>query len=72
MFTPYRRQKPEEEPAETAPEPSTGEETDAETATMTEEISSDGQLLSGEMNRSWYNMVCYGIPNLMVTQLSKP
>ena len=24
------------------------------------------------INRSWYNMVCYGAPNLMVTQLSKP
>ena len=24
------------------------------------------------ISRSWYNMVCYGAPNLMVTQLSKP
>ncbi|CAH1785035.1 unnamed protein product [Owenia fusiformis] len=24
-----------------------------------------------EPNRSWYNMVCYGMPNIVVTQLSK-
>ncbi len=24
-----------------------------------------------QMTRQWYNMVCYGLPNLMVTQTSK-
>ena len=33
---------------------------------------SKGEEESPNINRSWYNMVCYGAPNLMVTQLSKP
>ena len=39
---------------------------------LEEESQPSGQLMSSEMNRSWFNMVCYGVPNLMVTQLSKP
>ncbi len=25
-----------------------------------------------EPNKSWFNMVCYGAPNLLVAQLTKP
>ena len=45
---------------------------DAEPEDAVQSTVPPGQLMSMEMNRSWYNMVCYGVPNLMVTQLSKP
>lgn len=76
MFTPFRRKSPEEE--ENAEETGSQvkdqpegepEEKENETAEGEGQVQPEEKL---EMKRGWFNMVCYGLPNLIVTQLSKP
>lgn len=72
LFTPYRR-KVEVEEGE-GEEAGTGKESDAERAGsdagsgLNHELGEEG---GGQMlpDPSWYNMVCYGLPNLVITQV---
>ena len=73
LHIPYRRPKPEEE--------ETGEEVENQSKTETEKEKGDESTeLANQSKESekpvpsymWYNMVTYGAPNMLVTQVSKP
>ena len=82
LFTPYRR-KVEEDPAESTgadTERSKGKESVSEgkgsTASPAVEAEGQEEVVQDTdtepiMKREWFNMVCYGLPNLMVTQIGK-
>ncbi|XP_069140158.1 cilia- and flagella-associated protein 46-like isoform X2 [Argopecten irradians] len=65
VFTPYRRRKPEEDkPTEETEESHRTEERDF----SDRDFGAKEEMPEPEM--SWYNTVCYGLPNIVVTQLS--
>ncbi|OWF46298.1 Tetratricopeptide repeat protein 40 [Mizuhopecten yessoensis] len=67
VFTPYRRRKPEEDkPADEAEEKESHRED--ERGFSDRDFGAKEEMPEPEM--SWYNTVCYGLPNIVVTQLS--
>ncbi|XP_060072788.1 cilia- and flagella-associated protein 46-like [Ylistrum balloti] len=67
LFTPYRRRKPEEDkPTEEAEEKESHREDERDFSDR--DFGAKEELPEPEM--SWYNTVCYGLPNIVVTQLS--
>ena len=72
LFTPFRRKRDEAEGAGEAKGQSNDPKVAGTEASQDAEGLGDrGQAEIATVNQSWYNMVCYGLPNLMVTQLSK-
>ena len=85
MFTPYRRPQDEEEKSDQVDEKNTTSSKDSAAAALTDakeqkEEVEVGQPASKEpesaeeqtLNRNWFNMACYGLPNLIITQIGKP
>lgn len=67
VFTPYRRRKPEEaNPIEDMEEQASQREGDRDMSDR--DFGTKEDMPDPEM--SWYNTVCYGLPNIVVTQLS--
>ncbi|XP_056005172.1 cilia- and flagella-associated protein 46-like isoform X7 [Ostrea edulis] len=69
LFTPNQREQPKTEVEEKPPSPNDpanemGENPEQNMA----EKESEG-LKEPQLDRSWYNMVCYGLPNLIVAQI---
>ena len=80
LFTPHQRYMEEKEAEDTQDEAASqgkgqsesGSGQDKEEGHMTDEPDQLDEMEERfKMKRGWYNMVCYGLPNLMVTQLSK-
>lgn len=75
LFAPYRRKLPA--PDEPEPEPAEGsgeEKKDDDTKSTGEDQSTVSEQTSAtnveiDVQRSWFNLVCYGLPNLIVTQM---
>ena len=79
MFIPNKRrdeEKIEEQALAEAEEAKKGGagKTEAKPATddNNEEVASVVEDPPLEMGRHWFNMICYGLPNLVVTQVGKP
>ena len=83
LFAPYRRKLPESEETEEAEdgkseagksqddrsshqEGSVTDRSQASTKTATTERDFKDNI---DVQRSWFNLVCYGLPNLVVTQI---
>lgn len=76
MFTPYRRKKPEsmnsqQDLAETEKAPEDKNVTTERDGSNSERSAAESvPEETPDPERSWYNSVLYGLPNLVITQLS--
>lgn len=72
IFTPYRRKSEEEANVESSEvKKSSDNSTDQEESEShrSQEVMDRTQAEEPVAQMSWYNLVCYGMPNLVVTQL---
>ncbi|XP_062591392.1 cilia- and flagella-associated protein 46-like [Saccostrea cucullata] len=69
LFAPNQREQPKTEPEEKPPTPETAKEDGENQAEVTPAEKEPEVEQEPQPNRSWYNMVCYGLPNLMVAQI---
>ena len=80
LFSPYRRKlpTPPEEP-EAPPEPTDEENKDNENQSVgqlddqsmlsEQTVATKEESKEIDIQRSWFNLVCYGLPNLIVSQI---
>ena len=67
LFAPHQRPQPKSETeTEKAPTPDKEGEGKEGEETLNSKEAEEKEL---QLDRSWYNMVCYGLPNLMVAQV---
>ena len=75
---PHRRKRDEQAeldalnpPEEKAPEPEVNSEGQEREEGQGEDQDQPQEEPEPQPTRSWYNMVCYGLPNMVVTQIGK-
>lgn len=77
LFAPYRRKLPATNEPEPQSEETSEEKKNEEGKGVAEEESQSSDQMTAssqekkeiDIQRSWFNLVCYGLPNLIVTQM---